>query len=594
MKCESHTVNIHRIRARAGLLYSASQPHIGVRRSGSTRLPRRWRSIVRLLLNLSLRGLLLALPGTAMAQDATAPDAPPPPLTVVHAEGRVETVRSDGVLAVQVPDLLEEDDRLVTGDGRAELAYADGSLVHVDRETDLRIDPGVRLRLVRGRIVVHTTGDGELIVVATPAGLVRLDTRGTFDVSANDLGGDTAVAVLEGRASLLGSDRDLPIGTGDELRIDPRDLQPRWARATPPDAFRTWADGRAADAARAVRGTPVPAYLTPYAAQLSTHGQWDTIAPYGAVWLPTAGPRVAPLYQRLVALHAVRVDVDRRRSLGVADASLRALGPPRSPRLVLDPAAPVGSRLGRLGHGRRPCGLVAARLERASRRGLLRGRTDRPARRVGQLLVGAATPRLRRTRTGRTLPAGSAAAAGAGARWFRFAAGRSARAGRGLRPLQSARPALGLAGGRLTTGRSSVGGPRAAGRRAPRPARRVRPGRTHASRRRRTRFPDGRRARGSPRRQRLVTGQSGPTPRRCRPARSERQGRREPGARPHPDARRQPHTRLRRPPRWGAAAAERDPPAVRATESRGGALGRADGRARALRGALPAVPTGAA
>src|SRR5262245_55121712 len=47
------------------------------------------------------------------------PDAPPaqdapPPLTISYTDGRVDIVRAAGVEPAQVPDVLEEDERLVT------------------------------------------------------------------------------------------------------------------------------------------------------------------------------------------------------------------------------------------------------------------------------------------------------------------------------------------------------------------------------------------------------------------------------------------------------------------------------------------------
>jgi hypothetical protein len=74
------------------------------------------------------------VPGPASAQDGAAPL--PPPLTLTHVDGRVDLARGTVVEPAQVPDLIDDGDRLLTVDGRAELVYADGSLVHVDRDSD--------------------------------------------------------------------------------------------------------------------------------------------------------------------------------------------------------------------------------------------------------------------------------------------------------------------------------------------------------------------------------------------------------------------------------------------------------------------------
>ena len=111
-------------------------------------------------------------------------------MTLSHAEGRVDIARAGGVDAAHAPDLLEDGDRLLTTDGRAELVFADGSLVHVDRETDLRVDDGVRLRLVRGRVIVRTSPASTTVLdVDTPIGVVQFAPRGEYQIAARDLDG---------------------------------------------------------------------------------------------------------------------------------------------------------------------------------------------------------------------------------------------------------------------------------------------------------------------------------------------------------------------------------------------------------------------
>ena len=246
--------------------------------------------------------VLLSLPPLVSAQDSApvmaqdpAPESDaPPPFTLIFAEGRVDLVRATGVEPAQPPELLEEDDRLVTADGRAEIAAADGSLLHLDRGTDTRIDLGVRLRLVRGRLLVHMPRDADPFELATPAGLVRLEPDGEYDLAAGDLEGDTVIAAIHGRAVFVDGDQELPIAADDELRLDPRDRRPRWARAAPPDVFRHWAGARVAATMAAGRGHALPAPLAPYAQQFSDHGEWTSMAPYGQVWMPTASPDWRP------------------------------------------------------------------------------------------------------------------------------------------------------------------------------------------------------------------------------------------------------------------------------------------------------------
>ncbi len=71
----------------------------------------------------------------------------------------------------------------------------------------------------------------------------------------------------------------------------------------------------------------LPPDLQMYGAALDQNGSWDYAAPYGYVWYPRVADHVASVLRRPVVGDAgVRLDVDRRRPLVVADASLRALG----------------------------------------------------------------------------------------------------------------------------------------------------------------------------------------------------------------------------------------------------------------------------
>ena len=247
----------------------------------------------------ALLACLLASPALAQFPSAPAPAEPadtfdaPAPLNLSYVDGRVDLVRPDGVQAAQAPDLLEEDDRLVTVEGRAELVVDDGSVAHVDRQSDVRIDLGVRLRLVSGRLLIHTAPDIEALYVSTPAGPVRLTARGIYDLSADDLRGDTVIAVREGHAALVAGDSETPIGADDVLHIDPRDLRPRWSRGAPHDAFADWS-ARRIGLATTAQHAALPAPVQPWAADLAAHGQWSSLPPYGDVWFPSAGPAWRP------------------------------------------------------------------------------------------------------------------------------------------------------------------------------------------------------------------------------------------------------------------------------------------------------------
>ncbi|MGD9905557.1 MAG: DUF6600 domain-containing protein [Vicinamibacterales bacterium] len=249
---------------------------------------------MRYWLSSALALFLLSAAAPAGAQDAQAPLEPAGlAITLTFVDGRVEIARATGLTPAQAPDLLDDGDRLRTLDGRAELVLTDGAIAHVETGTDLTID-GDRVRLVRGRLIVRT-GSAAPLEIDTPVGLARLEAHGEYDLTARDLDGDTSVAAVRGRATLSLASTDLPIAADDQVAVDPRGLEPQWTRwADRRDTFTAWAERRIADMEAARQDQPLPPELAAYAPGFATYGRWDTVAPYGPVWFPTAAPGWRP------------------------------------------------------------------------------------------------------------------------------------------------------------------------------------------------------------------------------------------------------------------------------------------------------------
>lgn len=234
----------------------------------------------------SLVAGLVCVLGTVSSLAAQSLDEPPP-LTLTYVDGRVDLARDTRVAPAEVPDAIDIDDRLIVAGGRAELVADDGTLLHLGPGADLRLEAGLRPRLARGRLVVHTTPTAGAMVIALPAGVLRLEPHGRYDLSADDLDGDTVVAVVEGRATITSGDSEWPLGTGDQWRLDPRDGRPRWSRVASADELRMWSDRRADRATLARAAATLPPATEPWAADLAASGRWETLAPYGPVWYPT-------------------------------------------------------------------------------------------------------------------------------------------------------------------------------------------------------------------------------------------------------------------------------------------------------------------
>ena len=71
----------------------------------------------------------------------------------------------------------------------------------------------------------------------------------------------------------------------------------------------------------------LPQDLQTYGSTFDQYGSWQYDQPYGYVWYPQVEADWRPYYVRLVVADPfVRLDLGRRRGVGVADASLRPLG----------------------------------------------------------------------------------------------------------------------------------------------------------------------------------------------------------------------------------------------------------------------------
>src|SRR4051794_21128525 len=95
------------------------------------------------------------LTASAYAQTTAISAAPPPPANLAFVQGSVDVVH-DGVLEhADPPALLLDGDSVRTAYGRAEIVFADGTLLYLDREANLDILAPGRVRLLNGRISVR-------------------------------------------------------------------------------------------------------------------------------------------------------------------------------------------------------------------------------------------------------------------------------------------------------------------------------------------------------------------------------------------------------------------------------------------------------
>jgi Family of unknown function (DUF6600) len=150
---------------------------------------------------------------------------------------------------------------------------------------------GCRIALHQGRIAVRLSRLEAVrdIAVEMPGGAVRLLEAGDYDIAAGDAHASARVAVLDGRARIVGKGIDAAVAAGAVAALSGTDPVTASAGKAAADGFDAWW--------RTAYGTagnlPALRYLSPemtgYAA-LDAAGRWREEAPYGAVWLPGSLP----------------------------------------------------------------------------------------------------------------------------------------------------------------------------------------------------------------------------------------------------------------------------------------------------------------
>ena len=193
----------------------------------------------------SLSAAVLSCCFLAVAAYAQVPDAPPsppitPPANLAYVEGSVDVVQDGVTERADPPLMLIAGDIVRTRDGRAEIVFDDGTLVHLSNDAELELLDGEHIRLVSGRAIVRISNNAPVYVFDTPASTVRLRTQGEYVVTT-DRTARLEVAVARGSASVDGP-ASWPLDAGQMLSLSGPGARPliqpfnsaRW------DAFAQW------------------------------------------------------------------------------------------------------------------------------------------------------------------------------------------------------------------------------------------------------------------------------------------------------------------------------------------------------------------
>jgi len=224
-------------------------------------------------------------------------------VTIVRAE--TERTRDAGLLASVNTGVFPGDAVSTDPTQRVEVQLAQGSLVRIDRATELTFlalpDPYSEfpdhtvLQVRQGAIRISAILTGaEEFRVDTPAGTVYV--LGDADLRIEVFtGGTTRITSRRGVAEVVGNGGSVLVRGGMQAEVHPGSTPnaPVAFNTLSADDFDRWVDMREADYREALAYAgeraayeDLPTEVQPYYDELSANGQWRNTAEYGWIWSP--------------------------------------------------------------------------------------------------------------------------------------------------------------------------------------------------------------------------------------------------------------------------------------------------------------------
>nr|MDQ3071493.1 FecR domain-containing protein [Acidobacteriota bacterium] len=118
------------------------------------------------------------------------------PAHVSRVEGTVVLERDDADAELERNVTLSEGDRVRTARGRVEILFADGTLLHLDRDTIIDFQRAGFVRVMAGRVRVSVPrGARAALRLDAPAATLELDPGGEYRINVAP-NGDAELAVL--------------------------------------------------------------------------------------------------------------------------------------------------------------------------------------------------------------------------------------------------------------------------------------------------------------------------------------------------------------------------------------------------------------
>jgi len=189
---------------------------------------------------------------------------------------------------------ITEGDKLVVGDGRAEVHFGRKNYLRLDRGTEVefsnlprRDDDRTRLHLLIGRAYLRLNflEEEKTFEVHTPDASFYILEEGLFrfDVKENR---ETELSVIEGSVEAAGETGSQLVSSRESLVASNGHLGSQGMISSRRDDFADWNDDRDALHRQYVSKRYLPSELEDYESELASNGYWAYERPFGYVWVP--------------------------------------------------------------------------------------------------------------------------------------------------------------------------------------------------------------------------------------------------------------------------------------------------------------------
>ena len=240
-------------------------------------------------------------PGAPDVPDAQGPTNTDPPGRVARIQYMTGQVSiqpggvNDWVAADQNRPLTTSDRVWTDVNSKAELNVG-GGFIRLNSEASLTLtnvsDQNVQLELDQGtlELTVRYLGPGQIYEVDTANLAFTVMKPGVYRFDAFPKEDSTWVTVRKGQGDATGNGAAVKVKSGEQVRFGNGASLQHTAEAAPaPDGFDDWASVRDKRLDTSVSAQYVSPGVIGYQ-DLDNYGTWQTVAPYGPIWVPSSVP----------------------------------------------------------------------------------------------------------------------------------------------------------------------------------------------------------------------------------------------------------------------------------------------------------------